>query len=154
MKMRLMGLLAIAVLLSMSAYAEKDTDRGRDIPAIDDLMVKAFPEVLDEQVSQAATLTLSAMGMKCFVDTSAYDYFTYDQCFGVGTALYTSAVFKIDGAASGSIYIWSDSRCSRTSSYCTIPIRQYQTITLSAYVLQPDYTWQSVQATARYEGLW
>ncbi len=95
----------------------------------------------------------SSPRMKCFVDTPAWDEYRYGGCFSAGWARTTSAVFKIDNVPSNFKIYWSNSACSSSSSTCTLPIRQYNNITLSADVLDlSNNTFSSTSAKAHYEG--
>ena len=94
-----------------------------------------------------------ASRMKCLVDTPAKDHWGYERCFSVGVARTATAVFLIEGAPANFKIIWSDSNCKQNSATCRIPIFQYQTLTVSAYVLDMEnMTFDMVHATAMYEG--
>ena len=95
----------------------------------------------------------SAIRMKCFVDTPAYDVYTYDFCASAAAARTTTAVFKIDNVPAGSTISWSNSHCQSNNSLCFVPIRQFRSITVNATVLKPNGTYTTVSATAEYEGL-
>lgn len=111
----------------------------------------ALPEIADDDAK--VDEVRSGALMKCFVDTPAFDNFTSPFCFSNGTAFTTSAVFRIDGEPSNFTILWSDSSCSSSSDTCVLPIRQFETINLSATILDNNNnTFANVSATARYEG--
>jgi len=116
------------------------------------LALKALPEAADD-LDNSPMNKSSAIRMKCFVDTPAYDLYTYDFCASAGAARTTTAAFKIDNVPAGSTISWSNSHCHSNNSLCLVPIRQYRTITVSATVLKPNGTYTTVSATAEYEGL-
>lgn len=149
MKSNLINSLVIALigLLQLSFV----TVNAADVTEQD---LKALPELRDDSLSSDLTI-LATPRMKCFVDTPAYDLFTYNRCFGVGSARTTTAVFKIDGGPSSNYsIIWSNSRCSRTSKTCFLPISQGRTIRLNATILDFNTSrFYQVSATARYDGL-
>ncbi|NVJ50907.1 MAG: hypothetical protein HWE13_10905 [Gammaproteobacteria bacterium] len=114
-----------------------------------ELLVPEVEEALN--APQIQSLTAS---MKCLVDTPAWDNWGSPNCFSAGFARTTTAFFQIDGGPSSNYRVyWSDSRCSSSSKSCSLPIRQYQTLRLSADVLDlSNNTFSTVQATAHYEG--
>ena len=116
------------------------------------LALKALPEAADDLDNPAMNKS-SAIRMKCYVDTPAYDLYTYDFCASAGAARTTTAVFKIDNVPAGSTINWSNSNCNSNNSLCFVPIRQYRNITVSATVLKPNGSYTTVSATAEYEGL-
>ncbi len=116
-----------------------------------EMALKALPEVADDLANQGANRS-SAIRMKCYVDTPAYDQYTYNFCASVGSARTTTAVFAIDNVPAGSTINWSNSNCSSSNSICFVPIRQYRPITVTASVLKPNGTYTTVSATAEYEG--
>ncbi len=116
-----------------------------------ELALKALPEVADDLANPSVSKS-SAIRMKCYVDTPAYDLFTYNFCASVGSARTTTAVFAIDNVPAGSTINWSNSNCSSTNSICFVPIRQYRPVTVTASVLKPNGTYTTVSATAEYEG--
>jgi hypothetical protein len=116
------------------------------------LALKALPELADEVANPPATRS-STIKIKCFVDTPAYDHYTYNFCGSAGWARTTTAVFTIENVPAGSTIAWSNSNCSSTNSTCFIPIRQYQSVSVTANVLKPNGTYTTVSATAFYEGL-
>ncbi len=130
--------------IALASVATMATAKEADI-------TKNWPELNDD----AATVSsLASTSMKCFVDTPAYDQYRTGSCFAAGSSRTTTAVFKIDGVPSNFRIYWSDSRCSQTSSTCMLPISWYQTISLSADVLDlTNNTFSSTSATAHYEGL-
>ncbi len=112
----------------------------------------ALPELADDDAKSNQNRSGSA-AMKCYVDTPAFDLFTFGYCSNAGVARTTTAVFRIDNVPSNFTIIWSDSRCSSTNRTCFLPIRQYQTITLNATVLNnSNNTFSTTSATANYEG--
>ncbi len=122
-----------------------------DQEALDQAM-PALPEVSDAQ-SKGSQNRSSNPRMKCFVDTPAFDLFTFSVCISSGTAFTTSAVFQIDSPPSNFTILWSDSRCNSNLTTCVLPIRQYQQVTLSATVLDnSNNTFTNTSATAFYEG--
>ncbi len=134
-----------ALALAVSAIAQPTEEDG----LTEELLFKAMPELNSPPV---ATKSSNAV-MKCYVDTPAFDVPTVGNCFSVGWAVTTSAVFSIDNAPSSYTVLWSDSSCSSSSLYCVVPIRQYQSKTISATVLDhSDNTFSQTQATAHYEG--
>ena len=103
-------------------------------------------------LSIGSTAAMANTSMSCYVDTSAFDEYRTGQCFAmIWGANKATAVFKVDGAPSGTKYIWSNSSCSESSSVCTTSIRAFQNYTMSATVLMPDGTWSQVQASASFE---
>ena len=113
---------------------------------------QAAAAALPELSQPAEQIRSSSASMSCFVDTPAFDQFTTGFCFSVGTAFMTTAVFRIDNPPSNFTILWSDSRCSSNSLTCFLPIRHFQTITLSATVLNnSNNTFVNTSATARYE---
>ena len=96
--------------------------------------------VTDEQIlanwDEAQAITQSAgsiypRGM-CFVDTPAWDNYSYERCGAAGSARTTSMVCTVDGSTLGNFSVnWSDSRCSSSSKTCMLPIRWGETIALS-----------------------
>lgn len=111
-----------------------------------------IPEIeADQHLSKSAS---GSATMKCLVDTPAWDRWGYGQCFSAGNARTTTAFFQIEGGPSSNYRVyWSDSRCSQSSKSCSLPIRQYQTLTVSADILDlSNNTFSSVSATAHYEG--
>lgn len=116
------------------------------------LALRALPEAADD-LDNGASNKSTAIRMKCYVDTPAYDLYTHDFCISAGAARTTTAVFKIDNVPAGSSIIWSNSHCQANNSLCFVPIRQYRSITVNATVLKPNGSYSSVSATAEYEGL-
>lgn len=100
-----------------------------------------------------SVLPAQAEVMSCFVDTPAFDVKTDNFCFAVGTARTTSACFQVNGVTdpSTSTISWSASGCSGFG-FCLVPIRQYQTVVVSATVTDALGNSTTVSATARYEG--
>ncbi|WP_395377425.1 hypothetical protein [Marinicella sp. W31] len=115
-----------------------------------DLALKALPELAEDLKNPVATK--AAPRMKCYVDTPAFDLFTYGYCFSVGNARTTTAVFRVDNVPAGAQILWSNSNCTNNQSTCFVPIRQYQTISVTATVLNPNGTFNQTSATAEYEG--
>lgn len=116
------------------------------------MALKALPELADELANPPATES-STIKIKCYVDTPAYDVYTYNFCGNAGWARTTTAVFTIENVPSGATIAWSNSNCSSTNNTCFIPIRQYQSISVTANVLQSNGSYTTVSATAFYEGL-
>jgi len=116
-----------------------------------DLALKALPE-LAEDLKNPVNTRSAAPRMKCYVDTIAFDVFTYGYCFNVGNPRTTTAVFRVDNVPSGAQILWSNSNCTNNQSTCFVPISQYQSITVTATVLNPNGTFNQTSATAEYEG--
>ena len=137
---------ALVAGLSTAAIAKNKT-------ATDEQLLANWDEA--KAVSQSASST--TVRMKCFVDTPAYDHFSYNNCFNAGSARTTSAVFQIEGGPSSNYTVyWSNSACSSTSKTCILPIRWYQSVNLSATIVDKNTTPNtaySSSATAYYEGL-
>lgn len=92
--------------------------------------------------------------MKCLVDTPAWDQWGYSFCYSSGYSTYATAYFTIENLPSNFTVYWSDSRCSQNSGTCSVPIRQYQQITMTADVLDRDTnTFVTTSSTAHYEGM-
>ncbi|PWK51904.1 hypothetical protein [Pleionea mediterranea] len=105
------------------------------------------------EMQGANKATSGSATMKCLVDTPAWDNWGYGRCFSVGHARSTTAYFQIEGGPSNFRVYWSDSRCSQNSKSCSLPIYQYQSINLTADVLDlSNNSFSSVSATAHYEG--
>jgi len=152
-KMTLLSYTAIFLAVSLIGSAVAQQPANKDEL---DKLVLALPELAEDGKDDPQTRSGSA-AMKCFVDTPAFDLYTFGGCFSSGTAPITTAVFKIDGEPSNFTIIWSDSRCgtSSTSDLCLLPIRQYQSLTLNATVLNNDTgTFSTTSATAWYEGFY
>ena len=115
-----------------------------------DLALKAMPELAED--SKNPVMTKAAPRMKCYVDTPAFDVFTYNFCFSVGNARTTTAVFRVDNVTPGAQILWSDSNCTNNQSTCFVPISWYQSKTVTATVLNPNGTFNQTSATAEYEG--
>ena len=142
----LAGLVHAADLQTSKKLAKKD---DYSITASD---YKAAPELL--QQSQTIQAASASPKMRCLVDTPAWDYWGSPFCASAGFARYTTAYFQIDNMPSNYIVDWSDDRCNSSSSSCSLPIRNYQTITLTARVLNEDNnTYTTTTATANYEGM-
>lgn len=101
-----------------------------------------------------AGLPAHAEVMACYVDTPAFDLFRNNSCFAAGSARETTAVFKVNGVSdpSTSTIAWSDPNCSGFG-YCLVPIRWYQSVTVSATITDALGQQTTVSATAHYEGL-
>ncbi len=111
----------------------------------------ALPE-LAEDLQKPEQNRSGGASMKCYVDTPAFDVFTTGFCADAGVARTTTAVFRIDNEPSNFTILWSDSRCSSSNDTCLLPIRHFQTINLSATVLNNDNnTFSTTSATALYE---
>lgn len=114
-------------------------------------IAKNIPELVEDKGNN--TTRSGNARMKCFVDTPAFDQFTYNICFSVGSAQTTSALFRIDNVPSNFTILWSDSRCNSSSRDCSLPISWYQTINLSATVLNnSNNTFTTTSTIASYEG--
>lgn len=113
--------------------------------------LNSLPELADVYGNKSADKSASVR-IKCYVDTPAYDYFSYNNCLSVGSARTTTAVFNLENVPTGSDVIWSNSNCNANSTWCTLPIRQYQQISVTATVLKPDSTFSQHTANAWYEG--
>lgn len=120
---------------------------------VDEKDLLSLPELVDSIESQNSAVRAGNIRMKCYVDTPAYDHFTYGSCFTGGYAPVTLAVFFIDNVPAGSQVIWSNGSCTANSNYCMLPIRTYGTVSLNATVLKPNGTYSQTSATAYYEGL-
>ncbi len=151
MKIKLLKLTALSTLCITGIIS---TASAKELTAEQDFeyALKALPELADDLESNNANKS-SATQMKCYVDTLAYDLFTYNYCFSAAWPRTTTAVFAIDNVPAGSTINWSNSNCNANNSVCFVPIRQYQSITVNATVLKPNGTYSSVSATAEYEGL-
>ncbi len=127
------------------SVAAQELDSSQDL----DLARQSLPE-LDQASNQTRS---SSPSMSCFVDTPAFDIFTTGWCDNSGTARTTTAVFRVDNPPSNFTILWSNGSCNSSSTTCFLPIRQYQTITLNATVLNNDNsTFTTTGATASYEG--
>lgn len=124
---------------------------AKDMPSQEDIIGMALPELADELENNAFDKSSGAIRIKCYVDTPAWDHFTYDSCGSVGTAHTTVAVFNLENVPPGSTVNWSHSSCG-TSSWCSFPISLYQSITVTATILKPDYTYEVKSGTAHYFG--
>lgn len=121
-------------------------------PEEQELLLNAFPELINSDTKGDQVRSGSAF-MECFVDTPAFDQFSSPFCLSNGTSFTTSAVFRIANPPSNFTILWSDNRCDSSSLTCILPIRQFQTITLDATVLNnSNSTFVNTSATARYEG--
>ena len=150
MKMRKKWLTAGAVsAFCCFGFLTANAEEAFDQEAFD-LAVKALPELAEDL--KKPVNTKAAPRMKCYVDTPAFDVFTYGYCFNVGFARTTTAVFRVDNVAAGAQILWSDSNCTNNQSTCFVPIRQYQTKTVTATVLNTNGTFTQTSATAEYEG--
>jgi len=139
--------IVILAFLGTSAIAKEDVDSQLQ----EERLLAAMPEFAQDkdQILKSGSIPR----MKCFVDTPAFDNYSYNACFSVGGARTTTAVFKVDNVPSNFTILWSDSRCSSTSTFCLLPIRQYQSIVLNATVLNnANNTFSNTTATAWYEG--
>lgn len=116
-----------------------------------EIALNALPEFADE-IKNSAVNKSSVIKIKCYVDTPAYDTYSYNSCFNVGWARTTTAVFNLENVPSGSGVIWSNNSCTANSNYCFLPIRHYQSVSVTATILKPDSTYSTVNATAYYEG--
>ncbi|GAB4186229.1 MAG: hypothetical protein Tsb002_10520 [Wenzhouxiangellaceae bacterium] len=142
---------AAAFSLSLAVFGIANADDEAMSPELMEKIAQNMPELVEDD--GANSTRSSHPRMKCFVDTPAFDQFTYGSCFSVGSAQFTTAVFRIDNVPSNFTIIWSDSSCSSSSRDCSLPIRWYQTINLSATVLDnSNNTFSTTSATARYEG--
>ncbi len=149
MKNNLLKLTAISALCMTGLFTNitaKELTEEQDY----ELTLKALPELADD-IKNSSLNKSAAIRMKCYVDTAAYDLYTYDFCFSAALPRTTSAVFSIDNVPAGSTVIWSNSSCN-SSSFCIIPIRHYQPLSVNATVLKPNGTYSTVSATAYYEG--
>lgn len=116
-----------------------------------DQALQALPEVADDLVS-LDSIRASTPRMKCFVDTFAFDLFSFGFCANNGTPRTTTAVFRIDSPPSNFTILWSDSRCDSSRDTCFLPIRHFQQINLSATVLNnANNTFSTTSASALYE---
>ncbi len=137
--------LILIPFLSLSALvsAEQKNDDSEQL-------MRAIPELAQEL--QTANRS-GAASMKCLVDTPAFDQFNTGFCFGASFANLATAVFVIDNAPSNFTILWSNSSCSAQSTYCSVPIRQYDSVNMSATVLNnANNTFTTTSATAYYEG--
>lgn len=151
MKNNLLKLAAVSALCMTGIFSNVS---AKELTAEQDFQyaLKALPEAADDLENNAFNKS-STIRMKCYVDTLAYDQYTYNYCFSAAWPRTTTAVFAIDAVPAGSTIIWSDNSCSSSNSVCFVPIRHYQTKTVTATVLKPNGTYTTVSATAEYEGL-
>lgn len=104
----------------------------------------------------AMATSAQATNLACYIDTPAYDTFSPNACFAVGTSS-SVAVFKVQNVNTAyyDIY-WSEPSCTTNSVYCTVSISPGQSKTVSAYLvfrIEPE-GYFTYTATAYYEGLW
>lgn len=112
------------------------------------------PNIPEYEAEKYAAASSGTPRMKCLVDTPAWDQWGYSVCFSSGYSTYATAYFTIENLPSNYTIYWSDSRCSQTSGTCSVPIRQYQQITMTADVLDRDTnTFVTTSSTAHYEGM-
>lgn len=126
--------------------------QAKDMATQDEIISYALPELADELANSETQKSSGKIRIKCYVDTPAFDQFTYDNCASMGYAHTTTAVFNIENVPAGSTINWSNSNCSSNSTWCSMPISLYQTINLSATVLMPNFTYVQTSATAQYFG--
>ncbi|MCW8877525.1 MAG: hypothetical protein OQK04_05765 [Kangiellaceae bacterium] len=158
MKNKMKTLIVASAALSLTGLVQaEDLTVSKKTSKKDDYSIsaadyKATPELLDQaKISMAAS---SSPKMKCLVDTPAWDLWGSPFCFSAGFARSTTAYFQIDNMPSNYTVNWSDSRCSSTSRTCALPIRTYQSISLSATVLNHgNNTFTQTSSTAEYEGM-
>ncbi len=146
LKISSLSALCIAAVFNVASATELTAEEDYEMALL------AMPELADDVQKPTESSFSAAVRMKCYVDTPAYDQFRYGNCFSAGFARTTTAVFRVDNVPAGSTIIWSNSNCS-ASSTCFVPIRQYQTINVSATVLKPNGTYEVTSATAHYEGM-
>lgn len=116
----------------------------------DEQLMKAIPELAEELQNVNKS---GSSSMKCLVDTPAFDQFNTGFCFGASFANITTAVFMINNPPANYTILWSNSSCSSQSTYCSVPIRQYDSVNMSATVLNnANNTFTTTSATAYYEG--
>jgi len=136
--------MALMLLAGSSQAADELNSQSNEV------MNQSFPELLE---TKGPVDTRASGGMSCFVDTPAFDVFTAGACFSIGFAPSTTAVFRITNRPSNFRVIWSDNRCNQNSDTCFLPISFFQTINLSATVLNlSNNTFFTASATANYEG--
>jgi len=110
-------------------------------------LAKAYPELNEPAPMRSGT------GIRCFVDTPALDPWQSPNCFNVGFARTTSALFNVFNLPSNFNVLWSDSRCNEGFTSCSLPISFFQQITVTATVLDLDNgTFVQLTSTASYEG--
>lgn len=151
LKAKLPLYLIAAAFMGMLTIAQAQESVKQETSA---MALQALPELLDDSADSNQIRSGGSPRMKCFVDTPAFDNFTFGFCVSAHSAFSTSAVFRVDDLPADFTIIWSDSRCNQNSSTCILPIRQYQQVTLSATVLNHgNNTFSTTSATAIYEGL-
>jgi|GEM_PF-3806668 len=146
LKISSISIFCIAAVFNVASAAELTAEEDFK------MALRAMPELADD-LDKSTTNKSATVLMKCYVDTPAYDYFNNNICFSSGFARTTTAVFKVDNAPAGSGIIWSNGNCTANNSTCFVPIRQYQSVNVSATVLKPNGTYSIVNATAHYEGM-
>ncbi|MCO7226945.1 hypothetical protein [Pleionea sp. CnH1-48] len=75
------------------------------------------------------------IGLRCFVGPIGR---LTNQCYGSGSALKSTATFKIDTSLSNFQVVWSNRDCPENSLTCTLPIQSNQKILLRAKVIDLD----------------
>jgi len=145
--------LTITAVLILGLISGITAVNAKSLSAEDDMsrILEALPELNDE-LNNAEVDRSAVIRIKCYVDTPAYDVFSYNHCFSSGSAYTTTAVFNLENVPAGSVVIWSHPNCSASSTWCNFPISQYHTVNVSATILKPDSTWSIVEGSARYEG--
>lgn len=144
-------LFATAFALSLTIFSTASADN--EVMSLETLerISQNIPELLDDQ--SKGDIRSSGTRMKCYVDTPAYDNFTYGNCVSFGYPTTTTAVFRVDNVPSNFTIIWSDSRCNSSSRDCFLPISHFQTINLSATALDnSNNTFTTTSASASYHG--
>ncbi|MGX5173171.1 hypothetical protein ACUR5C_03980 [Aliikangiella sp. IMCC44653] len=136
-------LISAAASFSFSAMA---SEKG-----ITEADIKAAPEL---QQANEMQMSSAATGIKCLVDTPRWDRWGSPNCFSVGSARTTTAYFQITNPPANYTIYWSHEGCNSGSATCNLPIRTYQTLVLSATVLDhSNNTFTQVESRAHYEGM-
>lgn len=134
------------IFCSLSFAADDQTMTLEQLNQVSQLV----PELAEDKSTEQNRV--SAPRMKCFVDTPAFDNFSFGFCASVASPFSTTAFFRIDNVPSNFTIIWSDSRCNSSSRDCLLPISIFQTINLSATVLNNSTgTFSTTSASALYE---
>lgn len=152
-KLKALSIMTLSIALGMGSISPVSAEEklsDQEYSEFLDQAAQSMPELNEKSDQQ----TRSGSGMSCYVDTLAFDVFTSGYCFSAGNATTTSAVFRIDNPPSNYTILWSDSRCSSSNTLCILPIRRYQSYTISATILNnANNTFTTASATAEYEGL-
>ena len=103
---------------------------------------------------RSSTSAVVESEMDCYIDSPAYDQYTPDYCFRLGTTA-SIASFRLRPATPACGYSWyGHPEC--TTAVCNVPIRPGQTISLGAYYIacSTGVPTLGAGATAEYERGW